>query len=177
MAKKKKVDSRPWVDLDDIVVYDGTKESVDKIHAKASKLGGFIDEARYNTVLKRMLELTLYLDRTYDNYLIVPHKSVVVFTDSAILWYKSEKKALSAVRVRTGLSRVTMKIETDDKIVEYVIQKAGSVVITNDYCDDDFWFKTRSGNLTIEISRMVPNEDGYTHMVIDRVINPDYKVP
>ena len=181
MAKKKKVNSKPWVNRYDIVVYDGTKESVDKIHAKASKLGGFIDKARYSTVLKRMLELTLYLDRTYDNYLIIPHKSVVVFTDSAILWYKSEKKALAAVRVRTGMSRVSVKIETDDKIVEYVIPQAASVDISRDYQNpwlvDGIWDHAHTGSLKFEISRMVPNEDGYTHCVIDRVVNPDYEVP
>lgn len=182
MAKKKKVNSKPWVNRYDIVVYDGTKESVDKIHAKASKLGGFIDEARYNTVLKRILELTLYLDRTYDNYLIVPHKSVVVFTDSAILWYKSEKKALAAVRVRTGKSRVSVKIETDDKIVEYVIPQAGSVDVTKPYREprwngDVSWYEAYSGTLRIDISEMVPNEEGVTHFVIDRVVNPDYEVP
>ena len=181
MTKKKKVNSRPWVNRYDIVLYDGTKESVDKIHAKASKLGGFIDNARYNTVLKRMLELTLYLDRTYDNYLIIPHKSVVVFTDSAILWYKSEKKALAAVRVRTGMSRVSVKIETDDKIVEYVIPQAASVDISRDYqnpwCEYGVRDGADMGSLKFEISRMVPNEDGYTHVVIDRVGNPDYEVP
>ena len=181
MAKKKKVDSRPWVNRYDIVVYDGTKESVDKIHAKASKLGGFIDKARYSTVLKRMLELTLYLDRTYDNYLIIPHKSVVVFTDSAILWYKSEKKALAAVRVRTGMSRVSVKIETDDKIVEYVIPQAASVDISRDYQNpwlvDGIWDHAHTGSLKFEISRMVPNKEGCTHVMIDRAINPDYEVP
>lgn len=177
MAKKKKVDSRPWVDRDDIVVYDGTTKSIDKIHTKAKKLGGFVDSVRYSAQIKRLMNFKLYAEGDQDEFCIVPYRGVVVFTDSSILCYSSEEEALEAVRVRTGLARVTMKIETDDKIVEYVIPKAGSVVITNDYCDDDFWFKTRSGNLTIEISRMVPNEDGYTHVVIDRVVNPDYEVP
>ena len=181
MTKKKKVDSRPWVDRDDIVVYDGTTKSIDKIHTKAKKLGGFVDSVRYSAQIKRLTNFKLYLDEDQDNFYMVPYRSVVVFTDSSILWYSTEKEALSAVRVRTGMSRVSVKIEMDDKIVEYVIPQAGVIDISRDYQNtwyvDDVWDKADIGSLRFDISRMDPNEEGYTHMMIDRVINPDYEVP
>lgn len=183
MAKKKKVDSRPWVNRDDIVVYDGTQESVDKIYTKAKKLGGCVDSVRYSVQLKRLLEFKLHHSRRDDPYLfyMVLHGSAVVFTDSAIQCYSSEELALSAVRVRTGKSRVSVKIETDDKIVEYVIPQAGSVDVSTPYpgtwSDNIPWFELDSGRLRIDISEMVPNEEGVTHFMIDRVVNPDYEVP
>ena len=181
MAKKKKVDARPWVNLDDIVVYDGTQESVDKIHAKAKKLGGYVDSVRYSVQLKRLLEFKLHSEGDPDLFYMVPYRSAVVFTDSAIRCYISEELALSAVRVRTGKSRVSVKIETDDKIEEYVIPQAGFVDISKPYLatwsDNISWYELDSGRLRIDISEMVPNEEGVTHFVIDRVTNPDYEVP
>ena len=182
MAKKKKVDARPWVNRDDIVVYDGTQESVDKIHAKAKKLGGYVDSVRYSVQLKRLLEFKLHSEGDPDLFYMVPYRSAVVFTDSAIQCYISEELALSAVRVRTGKSRVSVKIETDDKIFEYVIPQAGSVDVTKPYREpwwngDVSWYEADSGTLRIVISKMVPNEEGVTHFVIDRVTNPDYEVP
>ena len=169
MAKKKKVDARPWVNRDDIVVYDGTQESVDKIHAKAKKLGGYVDSVRYSVQLKRLLEFKLHSEGDPDLFYMVPYRSAVVFTDSAIRCYISEELALSAVRVRTGKSRVSVKIETDDKIVEYVTPQAGSIDVS--------WYEADSGPLRFDISKMVPNEEGVTYFVIDRVTNPDYEVP
>lgn len=181
MAKKKKVDARPWVNRDDIVVYDGTQESVDRIHAKAKKLGGYVDSVRYSAQLKRLLEFKLHPEGDPGLFYIVLHGSAVVFTDSAIRCYSSEELALSAVRVRTGKSRVSVKIETDDKIVEYVVPQAGSVDISTPYLgtwsDNISWFELDSGRLRIDISEMVPNEEGVTHFMIDRVVNPDYEVP
>ena len=181
MTKKKKVDSRRWVNRDDIVVYDGTKKSVDKIHAKAKKLGGFVDSVRYSVQIKRLMNFKLYAEGDQDEFCIVPYRGVVVFTDSSILCYSSEEEALEAVRVRTGMSRVSVKIETDDKIVEYVIPQAGVIDISRDYQNtwyvDDVWDQADIGSLRFDISRMVPNEEGYTHVVIDRVVNPDYEVP
>lgn len=180
--RKTKVDERPWVNKDDIVIYDGTKESVDKIHAKAKKLGGYVDSVRYSVQLKRLLEFKLHSEDDPDLFYMVPYRSAVVFTDSAIRCYISEELALSAFRVRTGKSRVSVKIETDDKIVEYVIPQAGSVDISKPYREpwrnsDVSWYEVDGGTLMIDISEMVPNEDGYTHFVIDRVVNPDYEVP
>lgn len=181
MGKKKKVDSRPWVNRDDIVVYDGTKESIDEIHTKAKKLGCFVDGVRYSLRLKRLMDFKLYAEGDQDEFRIVPYRSVLVFTDSSILCYSSEKKALAAVRVRTGTSRVTLKIEKDGEVVEYIIPKAGSVDISNphlgSWSDNSSWYELDSGGLRIDISEMVPNEDGYTHFVIDRVVNPNYEVP
>ena len=185
MAKRKpKVDNRPWVNKEDIVVYDGTKESVDKIHLKAKKLGGAVGEVKYSPALKRLRGFKLYVDFDDDVYYIVLNKSVVVFTDTVIRWFESEEKALAAVRVRTGFTRVTIRFEQDDEIKEIVVPKTMSPVLrmlgeSYDY-NDGIRFRSCSSEdmrMTIDLGQMFPASDGATHYTIDRVVAPDYVVP
>ena len=181
--KRKKADNRPWVDKDDIIVYDGTKESIDKIHAKAKKLGGFVDKAVYNTTLKRLMEFNLYLNSSEQPFCTVTYKSAVVFTESQILWYPTEKKALDAVRVRTGFTRVTVIFEQDDKIQELVVPRTYSPFFTtigdneDTVFEDSLRFHSNHQRMTIDLGQLVQDSDGVTHYVVDRVVQPDLVVP
>ena len=168
MAKKKKVDARPWVNRDDIVVYDGTQESVDKIHAKAKKLGGYVDSVRYSVQLKRLLEFKLHSEGDPDLFYMVPYRSAIVFTDSAIQCYISEELALSAVRVRTGRVKVTVTIERDDKVIEYLVPSASYVDL------DDSYHYGLSSTLNIQITNPLEDEKGSLYYRVDRNMNPDW---
>lgn len=171
MANKKrktKVDERPWVDKDDIVIYDGTKESVDKIHLKAKKLGGSVGEVKYSPALKCLRSFKLYIDVDDDVYYIVINKTVLVFTDTTILLYSTEEEAREAVRVRTGRPKVTVIIERDDKVVEYLVPSAYAVEMED---SSPYGFPEA---LHFWISRPVKDEKGASYYTIDRNINPDW---
>lgn len=182
--RKQKTDNRPWVNKDDIVVYDGTKESIDKIHAKAKKLGGFVNKAVYNPLLKRLMEFNLYLNASEQEFYIVSYKSAIVFTELSILWYENEKKALADVRVRTGFTRVTIIFEEDDKINEIVVPRTYSpfTMVIGDEDDNHFYgdglrFRSDYQRMTIDLGQLVKDSEGVTHYMIDRVIQPDIVVP
>lgn len=183
--KRKKADNRPWVDKDDIIVYDGTKETIDKIHKKAKRMGGFVNRAVYNPVLKRLMEFNLYLNFSEEDFYIVSYKSVVVFTDLAILWFSSEKEALAAVRVRTGRARATILVEIDDKVIEWVIPAAYGVSFdvkapvypSPSWADPNHYIRIKNDEITLRFEEVLSDKDGRTHWQIDRVMNPDYVVP
>lgn len=180
----KKKDARVWVNKDDIVVYDGTKEAIDKIYSKARKLGGHIDKVRYLPLIKRHSAFHLHLNPTCDeNYYEIIADSVVVFTDNRVLCYPNMKAALKDVRVRTGVARATLLIQTDDKIVEYVFPAAIDVSLsvksptTPSWVLDEEHPLIRDEEVNIDIRGLLPDKNGNTHWRIDRVQNPDYVVP
>lgn len=184
MAKRKpKVDNRPWVNKEDIVVFDGTKETVDKIHDKAKKTGGYLKEARYSIAVKRFLELRIYLDDTEESSFEVSYMSALVFTGGYIMWFENEEKALAAVRVRTGYTRVTITFEHDDAVSEIVVPRTYSPMMTTVGAEDDYYeggaqsFASKYSRMTIDLGQMVGSRDGVTHYIVDRVKNPDYVVP
>ena len=170
MSKKQKKDKRVWVDPSRVHQYVGTIESlksVDKLLEGTPRQ--LSDAVTYYITAQEFDELVL-IPRLGDTQwvLFLPVNWWIAADGDDIFIAKSRKKLDKQIRVRTGLVKVTVTIESDDKVVEYLVPSAYGAEMED---SGPYGFPV---SLNFRVSNPVMDEKEALYYTIDRNINPDW---
>ncbi len=173
MSKKQKKDKRVWVDPSRVHQYVGTIDSlksVDKLLAGTPRQ--LNDAVTYYITAQEFNELVLIprlgANQLVPDVLFLPLNWWIAADGDDIFIAKSRKKLDKQIRVRTGLVKVTVTIERDDKVIEYLVPSASYVDL------DDSYHYGLSSTLNIQITNPLKDERGSRYYRVDRNMNPDW---
>lgn len=173
MSKKQKKDKRVWVDPSCVHQYVGTIESLKSV---VKLLDGTFrqvnDPINYHIKGEGFKDLRLVprpaINPAFQDHLILPVNWWIAADGDDIFIAESRKKLDKQIRVRTGLVKVTVIIERDDKVVEYLVPSAYDVEM------EDISHYGFPEALRFRISNPVKDEKGAFYYQINRIINPDW---
>lgn len=173
MSKKQKKDKRVWVDNSRVHQYTGTIESLKMVvklldgtpRQLKDVVSYYIPAQEFDDLL---IVTRLEVDLEFKDYLILPVNWWIATDGDVIFIAKSRKKLNKQIRVRTGLVKVTVTIESDDKVAEYLIPSAYDVKMED---STPYGFPE---TLHFRISNPLKDEKGAFYYTINRNINPDW---
>lgn len=173
MSKKQKKDKRVWVDNSRIHQYTGTIESLKMVVKLLDGTPRQLNDAvTYYITAQEFNELVLIprlgANQLVQDVLFLPLNWWIAADGDDIFIAKSRKKLDKQIRVRTGLVKVTVTIESDDRVVEYLVPSAYDVKMED---STPYGFPE---TLHFRISNPLKDEKGAFYYTINRNINPDW---